>query len=113
VPFKSKAQQGYMHAHPEILGKAGLAEWDSATKGKHLPEKKSKGPKHGMHRTEIEHHHDGSHTVTHHMHGKSEPMSSAHANDADMMEHMDGALGSAAPAAPPAEPGGAPMPPAQ
>lgn len=40
MPFKSQAQAGYMHAHPEILGKKGLAEWDAATKGKHLPERK-------------------------------------------------------------------------
>ena len=40
MPFQSKAQQGYMHAHPEILGKEGLHEWDEATKGKYkkLPE---------------------------------------------------------------------------
>lgn len=36
-PFASLAQAGYMHTHPEILGKKGLAEWDAATKGKHLP----------------------------------------------------------------------------
>ena len=36
-PFASLAQEGYMHTHPEKLGKAGLAEWDSATKGKSLP----------------------------------------------------------------------------
>jgi hypothetical protein len=36
-PFASLAQAGYMHSHPEILGKAGLKEWDAATKGKHLP----------------------------------------------------------------------------
>ena len=36
-PFASLAQAGYMHSHPEILGKKGLAEWDAATKGKHLP----------------------------------------------------------------------------
>lgn len=43
-PFASLAQAGYMHSHPGILGKKGLDEWDSATKGKHLPEhvKKSK-----------------------------------------------------------------------
>lgn len=43
-PFASLAQAGYMHDHPGILGKKGLDEWDSATKGKHLPEhvKKSK-----------------------------------------------------------------------
>jgi len=39
MPFKSKAQQGYLHAHPEILGKAGLKEWDAASKGKKLPKK--------------------------------------------------------------------------
>lgn len=36
-PFLSQAQAGYMHSHPEILGKKALKEWDSATKGKHLP----------------------------------------------------------------------------
>ena len=40
MPFKSTAQQGYLHAHPEILGKKALHEWDEATKGKYqsLPE---------------------------------------------------------------------------
>jgi hypothetical protein len=39
MPFVSSAQQGYLHAHPEILGKTKLAEFDAATKGKHnLPE---------------------------------------------------------------------------
>lgn len=37
-PFASIAQEGYLHAHPEKLGKAGLKEWDAATKGKKLPE---------------------------------------------------------------------------
>jgi hypothetical protein len=37
-PFASLAQEGFLHAHPEKLGKAGLKEWDAATKGKHLPE---------------------------------------------------------------------------
>jgi len=37
-PFASLAQEGFLHAHPEKLGKKGLAEWDAATKGKHLPE---------------------------------------------------------------------------
>lgn len=45
-PFASLAQEGYMHSHPEILGKKGLAEWDSATKGKKLPEKVKRGKKH-------------------------------------------------------------------
>ena len=39
MPFVSKAQQGYLHAHPEVLGKEKLAEFDAATKGAHnLPE---------------------------------------------------------------------------
>ena len=39
MPFVSQAQQGYLHAHPEVLGKEKLAEFDAATKGKHnLPE---------------------------------------------------------------------------
>jgi len=38
-PFASLAQAGYMHSHPEILGKKGLAEWDASTKGKSLPKK--------------------------------------------------------------------------
>jgi len=38
-PFASLAQEGFLHAHPEKLGKKGLAEWDEATKGKHLPKR--------------------------------------------------------------------------
>jgi hypothetical protein len=39
LPFVSKAQQGWAHAHPEEFGKKNLAEFDAATKGKHnLPE---------------------------------------------------------------------------
>ena len=40
MPFKSKAQQGYMEAHKEELEKAGvdLKEWEKASKGKKLPE---------------------------------------------------------------------------
>ena len=39
MPFVSKAQQGFLHAHPEKLGKEKLAEFDAATKGMHnLPE---------------------------------------------------------------------------
>jgi hypothetical protein len=37
-PFASIAQAGFLHAHPEKLGKAGLKEWDTATRGKHLPQ---------------------------------------------------------------------------
>ena len=36
-PFVSQAQAGYLHMHPEVLGKTALAEWDKETKGKHLP----------------------------------------------------------------------------
>jgi len=37
MPYVSLAQEGFMHEHPEVLGKKGLKEWDSATKGMHLP----------------------------------------------------------------------------
>jgi hypothetical protein len=42
-PFASLAQAGYMHSHPEVLGKTALDEWDSATKGKKLPKHVKKG----------------------------------------------------------------------
>jgi len=38
-PFASAAQRGFMHANPEVLGKKGLAEWDKASKGQHVPYK--------------------------------------------------------------------------
>jgi hypothetical protein len=41
-PFASLAQAGYMHSHPEVLGKDALDEWDSATKGKKLPKRVKK-----------------------------------------------------------------------
>ena len=41
-PFASLAQAGYLHSHPEILGKSKLAEFDAATKGRHLPKKVKK-----------------------------------------------------------------------
>ena len=37
-PFASLAQEGFLHEHPEKLGAKKLAEFDAATKGKHLPE---------------------------------------------------------------------------
>jgi hypothetical protein len=42
-PFASKAQQGYMYAHPEILGKKALKEWSSKTDFKSLPKHVKKG----------------------------------------------------------------------
>lgn len=36
-PFASLAQEGYLHSHPEKLGKEKLAEFDAETKGKKLP----------------------------------------------------------------------------
>jgi len=41
MPFESLAQEGYLHANPEILGKKKLAEFDAATKGKKLPKRKA------------------------------------------------------------------------
>lgn len=38
-PFASLAQEGFLHAHPEKLGAKKLAEFDAATKGKHLPKR--------------------------------------------------------------------------
>jgi hypothetical protein len=42
MPYKSKAQEGYFHAHKDMLEKQGVDvdEWDAATKGKSLPAKK-------------------------------------------------------------------------
>jgi hypothetical protein len=37
MPFVSGAQRGYLHAHPEVLGKKALKEWDAASKGQHVP----------------------------------------------------------------------------
>jgi hypothetical protein len=46
MPFKSKAQQGYLEAHPEkVGGKAKLKEWESATDFKKLPKKAPKKKK--------------------------------------------------------------------
>ena len=44
-PFASLAQEGYLHAHPEKLGATKLAEFDAATKGKHLPKHVKKAGK--------------------------------------------------------------------
>jgi hypothetical protein len=38
-PFASLAQAGYLHSHPEILGKEKLKEFDKASKGQHVPYK--------------------------------------------------------------------------
>lgn len=42
MPFESKAQQGYMYANPEILGKDKLKEWSLKTNFKTLPKHKGK-----------------------------------------------------------------------
>jgi hypothetical protein len=44
MPYKSKAQQGYFHANRAKLESEGVDvdEWDSASKGKKLPEKAPK-----------------------------------------------------------------------
>lgn len=38
-PFASLAQEGFLHEHPEKLGAKKLAEFDAATKGRHLPKR--------------------------------------------------------------------------
>lgn len=40
MPFVSKAEQRFAHAHPEKFGgEKGLKEWDSATDFTNLPER--------------------------------------------------------------------------
>lgn len=41
-PFASLAQAGYMHSHPEILGKDALNEWDASSKGRKIPKRVKK-----------------------------------------------------------------------
>src|SRR5438046_9832422 len=84
MPYKSKAQAAFLHAHPEkVGGEAALKEWDAATDFKHLPEHKNmdavthglasaakkhqhpKRTKHGIKRITIENADDGSHTIKH------------------------------------------------
>lgn len=43
VPYKSKKQQGYFHAHEDEIGKDTVREFDKSSKGKKLP--KRVGPK--------------------------------------------------------------------
>ena len=49
MPYKSEAQRRFMHTRAgtkALGGKAKVAEWDRASKGKHLPKrakKKSRG----------------------------------------------------------------------
>ena len=41
MPFKSKAQQRFLHAHPEkVGGEAKLKEWDDSTDFSTLPNRK-------------------------------------------------------------------------
>jgi hypothetical protein len=44
-PFASLAQAGYMHSHPEVLGKTALSEWDAASKGRKIPQHVKKSGK--------------------------------------------------------------------
>lgn len=39
MPYKSKSQAAYFHAHAKELAKQGvsIAEWDRASKGRKLP----------------------------------------------------------------------------
>lgn len=108
MPFKSLAQEGYLHAHPDILGKTKLAEFDAATKGKHLP----KHAKHGFTHTTVTHHHDGSHTVTHHHVDPEKTVEHAVPDHDGMMDSMQQHLSpemSAASPEPPAMGAAAPM----
>ncbi len=43
MPYVSLAQEGYFHTHKKELEAKGVNvdEWDRATKGKHLPKRKT------------------------------------------------------------------------
>lgn len=65
MPFVSQAQEGWAHEHPEEFGEKNLAEWDAATKGRHLPKRahmdeKDKERGHGE-----EHHESREHRSEH------------------------------------------------
>ena len=118
MPFKSLAQEGFLHAHPEKLGKKTLAEFDAATKGKHLPEhvktydsgglvtpqkdnsmagmfdqitKGSDKPKKEIHEISIKKTHNGKHIVTHKHHHPEHHPDETHAINsmADLHNHID------------------------
>lgn len=42
MPYVSQAQAGWAHTNPNEFGRKNLAEWDAATKGKHLPKRAKK-----------------------------------------------------------------------
>jgi hypothetical protein len=46
MPYESKAQAAYFNIHKNELKKQGVNvdEWNSASKGKSLPERKKKAP---------------------------------------------------------------------
>lgn len=46
MPYASEAQRRYFHANKEKLAKQGVnvSEWDEASKGKKLPERKGAKP---------------------------------------------------------------------
>lgn len=45
MPFKSVAQQHFLEAHPDKVGKAKLKEWEGATNFSSLPKKVGKSSK--------------------------------------------------------------------
>jgi hypothetical protein len=47
MSYRSLAQAGYFHTHKAELERQGVnvAEWDKATRGKHLPERAKKSKK--------------------------------------------------------------------
>lgn len=116
MPYESKAQAAYFNIHKAELEKKGVDvdEWNSASKGKQLPEHKMKDKKeekkshkkkkHGMKSSHIEYHGDGSATAKHMMDDGSE-QSSAVPDDQGLMDHMQAQM--AAPAAGPTDPSAA------
>jgi hypothetical protein len=96
LPFESKAQQGFLEAHPEkVGGRAKLKEWERSTDFSHLPEHKHMAKKsHEFSYTTVHHHKDNSHTVHHHH--ESDPakdIEHAVADHDGMMDSMQSNLG--------------------
>jgi len=118
LPFVSEAERRWGHTkegEKALGGPAAVHEWDEATKGKDLPERKNMKDKRGhpYSHTTTHHHKDGSNTSKHHH--ESDPakdLEYAVPDHEGMMAGMESNLGGGAgeAEAAPGAAGGAPMP---
>lgn len=98
MPYESAAQERWAHTAEgtkALGGSSAVHEWDEASKGEHLPERKMKSKKkHPFKRTVIDHHSDNSHTVHHeHEHDSKKDHTSAKGDLAGVMDQLHSALG--------------------